>query len=512
MSDFSIQAFYKKEVPTSSVAPPPTKKYPQDDGFTQAEVEAGNNPLDRRWDPSEGYHQVCIANIQPGPALIRFTGRIVNYTPAFLDSKNTYTRPAHQLIVKDDTGAIAVKLIPIGIPVSLLLIGQLVTIWASWTGTSANSNQGSIPFVTMYTPVNPADVGTKQFIQFITDTPIPHNIARVPLDYERDDRKARPLPNLMTLGQYLKTGHDTASAIRLIVCVKSIGSRKRVTIHDRREAELVEVTDDKANSTKLWKPNDTILLLTSPKFNLPRETKSPKPAGVGLTYNTLIDVDPDFPDGNWLRQWVKNRVKKECICVPFPKDVWNAEVAVHGPIRPLFTLAEVDEFARADPAMDFTGKLCLTALGLDLLGLYRRKMLCCIECCGVPLYANHSSATCKNCMTEKTLVLNPRVMGILVDETGCIAQGKLAWSEEAWGELFFPADVSTAVAASALGEADITEDITRPPPSPSKWMNILQMDTARLRLLEEQMLYARFTLTFGWSPFVERLCVLGVEW
>ncbi|KAJ3958083.1 hypothetical protein N0V92_005335 [Colletotrichum tropicale] len=486
MSDFSIQAFYKKEVPTSSVVAP-TKKHPQDDGFTQAEVEAGNNPLDRRWDPSDEYHQVCIANIQPGPALIRFTGRIVNYTPAFLDSKNTYTRPAHQLIVKDDTGAIAVKLVPIGIPVSLLLIGQLVTVWASWTGTSANTNQGNIPFVTMYTPINSADIGTKQFIQFITDTPTTQNIARVPLDYERDDPNARPLPNLMTLGQYLKTGHDTAAAIRLIVCVKSLGSRKRVTINDRREAELVE--DDKANSAKLWKPNDTILLLTSPKFSPPRETKPPKPAGVGLTYNTLIDVDPDFPDGNWLQQWVKNRVKKECICIPFPKDVWNAEVAVHGPIRPLFTLSEVDEFARADPAMDFTGKLC-----------------------GVPLYANHSSATCKNCMTEKTLVLNPRVMGILVDETGCIAQGKLVWSEEAWGELFFPADVSTAVAASVLGEADSPADITRPPPSSSKWMDILQMDTARLRLLEEQMLYARFTLTFGWSPFVERLCVLGVEW
>lgn len=115
-------------------------------------------------------------------------------------------------------------------------------------------------------------------------------------------------------------------------------------------------------------------------------------------------------------------------------------------------------------------------------------------------------------MTERTLVLNPRVMGILVDETGCIAQGKLVWSEEAWGELFFPVDVSTAVAASVVGEADSPADITRPPPSSSKWMDILQMDTARLQLLEEQMLYARFTLTFGWSPFVERLCVLGVEW
>lgn len=111
MSGLSIQAFYKKELPQTQ-SPRKTStpsKHLRDDGFTKKEVEARNNPLDRPWQPFEEYREVCIAQIEPGPGLIRFNGRIVNYSAAFLDSKNVYSRPAHQLIVKDDTGAIAVR-------------------------------------------------------------------------------------------------------------------------------------------------------------------------------------------------------------------------------------------------------------------------------------------------------------------------------------------------------------------------------------------------------------------
>ncbi|KAF6826749.1 nucleic acid-binding protein [Colletotrichum plurivorum] len=502
MSGLSIQAFYKKELLQSPRKASASSKHLQDDGFTKKEVEARNNPLDRPWTPLEEYREVCIAHIEPGPGLIRFNGRIVNYSAAFLDSKNIYSRPAHQLIVKDDTGAISVKLVPIGIPVSHLIIGQLVTVWASWTGAASNSQQGGIPFVSLYTPVNPIDVGTKQFIQFVPETPDAQSQCRVPLEYESNGPNPKPLPGLMTLGQYLKTGHDTRGS-RILVCVKSIGSRKRIMVHDHtREAELVEVTvwddtatcvltlwEDKANSASLWRPNGTILLLTSPKFIAPRQpTPTSSPAGIGLSYNTLVDVDPDFTDADWLRNWVKDTAKKESIYIPFPKDVWNAQEAVHGPLRPLFTLAEVDDFARTDPATDFTGKLSLIILGMDLLGLHRRKMLCCIECCGVPLYANHPSATCKNCMKKKELVLNPRVMGVLADETGCIAQGKLVWSEQACSELFFP---STA--------ADSASSATNPsyPSSSASWTELVGMETVGLRMIEEQMMYARFTLIFG---------------
>ncbi|OLN85860.1 hypothetical protein CCHL11_05393 [Colletotrichum chlorophyti] len=392
-SAFSTQAFYKKDVSSSPCAATAPKILPHDDGFTQLEVDAGYNPLDRLWQPSGEYEEVCISQIHPGPTRILFTGRIVNYTPALLDANNTYTRPAHQLIVTDDTGAIGVKLVPIGIPVSFLVIGQLVTIWASWTGAAARSSEGSIPFVTMYTSINPADVGSKQFIRFLPDSAENRHLCRLPLEYGDDKQKLKPLPGLMTLGQYLKSGHDTQGA-RIIVCVKNIGCRKRITPHNRtKTVELLEVTvwddtascvltlwEDKVNSAKLWKPNMTILLLTSPNYIGPRDGKlPPMKAGLSLSHNTLVDVDPNFADANWLRKWVRNRIKNETVYVPFPQDVWNIKEAVYGPIRPLFTLAEVDDFARTDPATDFTGKLSVTVLGVNLLGLYRKKMLCCTE-------------------------------------------------------------------------------------------------------------------------------------
>ncbi|KAK2003190.1 hypothetical protein LX36DRAFT_625427 [Colletotrichum falcatum] len=525
MSAISIQAFFKKELPTSPRIAPADKWPRKDDGFTKEEIDAGHNPLDRPWNPSEDYENVCIGDVQLGPTRIRFTGRIVNYVPAFLDSKKTYSRPAHQLIITDDTGAIGVSLVPIGIPVSRLVIGQLVTVWASWIGTAAGSNHGNIPFVTMYTPINPADIGTKQFIQFLRHTPENQRLCRVPLEYDGHGQTSRLLPGLMTLGQYLKTGHDTQGA-RIIVCIKGLGVSKRIMIQERtKEAELLEVSvcddtascvltlwEDKARSAKLWKPNETILLLTNPKFVPPRDTKLlPTTASISLNYNTLVDVDPNFQDANWLREWVAKRVERDAVFLPFPEGVWDAEVAVHGPVRPLFTLAEVDDFARADPATEFTGKLNLTVLGISLLELRRRKMMFCTECCGVPLYANQPSATCKNCMGQQDLVINARIMGTLADETGCIVQGKLVWSDQAWGELFFP-----AVAPNPPGPMPEKADAAKTSPAaifkaaPRRYL--ATMEISGLRTLEEQILYARLTLTFGWSPFVKRLCVLGVEW
>ncbi|KAJ0162411.1 hypothetical protein CTA2_4611 [Colletotrichum tanaceti] len=510
MSTFSIQASYQEELPTSSETIPVIKSSTKDVAFTQEEVEAGHNPLKRPWNPTEVYEEVCIDHIQPGPTRIRFTGRIVNYAAAFLGIKNIYSRPAHQLIVADGTGAIRVKLLPIGIPASLLSIGKLVTVWASWTSTAAGPNHGSIPFVTMYTPINPADAGTKQFIQFLPDTPQNQRLCRVPLEYAIGTQNPKPLPGLMTLGQYLKTGHEIQGA-RILVCVENVGARKLIMIQDRtREVGLLEVTvfddtascvltlwEDKSDSAKLWKPSETMLLLTSPKLVPSRETKPmPRSAGITLNYNTLVDVDPDFQDAKWLREWVKNRVKKEDEYLPFPKGVWDADQAVHGPFRPLFTLAEVDDFARSDPATNFTGKLNLAILEFNLLELYGRDMMCSAECCGIPLHSNQSSATCKKCMKENPLVLNPGIMGTLADETGCVVQGKLVWSDAAWSELFFPATMSNHPRPEPE-TLDGSKASPAPVFPPASWRELTRMETNGLKILEEQMLYTRLTLTFG---------------
>lgn len=99
-------------------------------------------------------------------------------------------------------------------------------------------------------------------------------------------------------------------------------------------------------------------------------------------------------------------------------------------------------------------------------------------------------------MKENPLVLNPRIMGTLADETGCVVQGKLVWSDEAWSELFFPPTMSNPPRPEAE-TLDGAKTSPAPVVSPSSWREVTMMETNGLRILEEQMLYARLTLTFG---------------
>lgn len=108
----------------------------------------------------------------------------------------------------------------------------------------------------------------------------------------------------------------------------------------------------------------------------------------------------------------------------------------------------------------------------------------------------------------------------MTDETGSIATGKLIWSDRAWTELFFGTTSHPVKESSAGGGREspnlhcdgghgVGPDRERQDVS---WEELTTLDLATLRNVEEQLLYSRVTLTFGWSPAVDRLCVLGVEW
>jgi hypothetical protein len=80
------------------------------------------------------------------------------------------------------------------------------------------------------------------------------------------------------------------------------------------------------------------------------------------------------------------------------------------------------------------------------------------------------------------LFLNPKVIGSLLDETGCIVAGKLLWSERAWEQL--------------LGRT-VTE--------------LIEMTNDEIRWLEQRLSFLRMHLVFGWYESVGRLAVLGVR-
>lgn len=126
-----------------------------------------------------------------------------------------------------------------------------------------------------------------------------------------------------------------------------------------------------------------------------------------------------------------------------------------------------------------------------------------VASCGIPQYANKLLTLCKNCGLQRDLLLNPRVIGTLVDESGSMSSGKLVWKDSAWTQLFFGGSDKT--------ETDADDDDSTNYGDQS-WENLIAFDNNSLRDIEDQILYSRVTLTFGWASTLARICILGVEW
>lgn len=217
-------------------------------------------------------------------------------------------------------------------------------------------------------------------------------------------------------------------------------------------------------SASSWKPSQTVLLLTRPGWRIDKQTY------ISLTSNTLVDIDPAMSDTIWLRNFAARLTQREDINPPFPsKKVLNVELAKEAVNQILFTLAELDEFARAAPMEKFTGWINVMLTEINLSLLHRRNMLLCGTHCGVPIYTNSATAKCKQCDKPVELRLNPRILGPVIDETGCSQTGKLFLSDDAWEQLF-----GRSKLALAAQSAD------------------------SLRLLEQSMLYLRVHMGVAW--------------
>jgi hypothetical protein len=87
-----------------------------------------------------------------------------------------------------------------------------------------------------------------------------------------------------------------------------------------------------------------------------------------------------------------------------------------------------------------------------------------------------------------------------IDESGILESEKLTWNDDAWTQLLFGAPT------------DENLKMPKVPESGRMWQCLMDVDVDYLRELEEQLLYSRLILTFGWAASFERLCILGVEW
>ncbi|MCJ1398080.1 hypothetical protein MMC11_001277 [Xylographa trunciseda] len=451
------------------------------DGFSEDELQAALHPALHRWNPRSDYEDCDISSLVPGPGCRALQGRVVNFYHQPTPSKKPQAaKGCLKVVIKDDTGALMVRLWYANVEYKLRL-GQLISVWTPHISTS-DSGSLTLHGASLVTSIFPERDSSCYFMtQDNSDTGI---LCKTPLGYV----DGKQLAFLMTLKAFADGGHEVGGG-KILVCVKSIGARKKLTDKKGNPIEKVDINvfDDTFQATLTlwnhvttsatsWKPSHTILLITSAAF---RDGGRP---GISMTSSTQVEVDPSIRDAQWLRAFAQRMTKKEHVNQPFPENVFDVGTASTAQNRILFSIADIDEFVRASPNELYIGYLNVLVTELSIIRLHQRNMLCCTECCGVPLFANATTATCKQCDNDIPLRLNPRVIGTLLDETGSIAAGKLIWSDHAW-ELLLGRTVEQLVGSS----------------------------TPALKYLEHRMLFLRTTLLFGWSAEVGRLVVLGVS-
>ncbi|OCK79378.1 hypothetical protein K432DRAFT_299970 [Lepidopterella palustris CBS 459.81] len=487
----SIQSFF----PTTSS--PKTKQLPSSstaeagDGFTSDEVDVVLHPtIDNSWTPTQDYEEFDIGALNAGPKCVTFMGRIVNsYDQTTPSKRPRAAKGCVKLILADDTGALTES--PALWYANMeykLRLGLLITVW---TPHISHSDTGSLApsSAPLFTSIFPERDRSCHFM--IHENSDDGVLCKKPLGY----KEGHPLPGLMTLKNFIDGGYDVVDA-RILVCVKSIGARKKFTDKNGilSEAINIGVFDDTAEGTLTlwgsstasatpWQPSQTVLLISNPGWRIDRK------AWISLTANTHVEVDPCIADAVWLRSFAQRLTKREHINPPYPEGVFDTESAQTSPVRVLYRLADIDEFARAAPKEKFIGYLSVIVMELNIVTLYRRSMLMCTECCGVPLYANTITAKCKQCEQTLQLAINPRLVslsfiisplpsphsilkqvGPVIDETGQIATGKLIFSTTAWEQL--------------LGR---TAD------------QLVTSTLEVLNYLEQRLLFLRVTLGFGWA-------------
>lgn len=226
-------------------------------------------------------------------------------------------------------------------------LGQVLSIWTAFVSDASKADIPAIPTVIVYANLFPGRVTSDHVI--IHTNSSTDSICRVPLDYQ----KGQPLSSLMTLDSYINTGHDGVVGAKILVCVKSIGAKKKITTKKGAERELAEVLFfdhtgevrctfwcELIESARDWQPGKTTLLISNPGYRLGYQERG----NVAIKYSTMVDVDPEFPDAHWLKKYAAGLTKKESLCLEFPEGVWDVEAAEHGVYRNLYTLADIDEW------------------------------------------------------------------------------------------------------------------------------------------------------------------------
>lgn len=424
------------------------------------------------WMPTVEYEEAELGSLEPGPRHLSLMGRIVNFNDQAKPSKShKAAQGCIKVTLSDDTGVLTVRLWYAEARYKLKL-GQLVSVWTVHISSSSEYNSLAPNSAPLFTSIFPE---SERHCHFML-----HENSDDGTRFKRPYRvrESKVLTGLMTLKSFTDGGYDIDEP-KLLVCVKSIGARKKYMNRNGTTSELVSlgIFDDTSeavltlystmcDSASLFVPSQTVLLISNPGWRIDKTAK------LTITSNSRVDIDPDMGDARLLRALAQRLTKKEHVNPPF--SIPHTQVADFeaASVKALYTLADIDSVARSlsisNSRETIAGYLSVIMTNLNIVSPFKRNMLLSTECCGIPLFSNQVTMQCRQCGNIVTLRINPRILGPIVDETGQISTGKLILADTAWCQL--------------LGRTA---------------QQLVETDIHVLRYLEQRLLFLRVTMGFA---------------
>ncbi|KAF8429199.1 hypothetical protein EV426DRAFT_639752 [Tirmania nivea] len=448
------------------------------------------------------FHHHSISSLKLGMKKVSITGRVVNLwesnqTKASREGNNVRL---FQLAIKDDTGIIEVDNFSTrirgccriwlsnhfqSIPVlAKMNIHKICTIYINFVaGLEPVGFSKSNATVPLFISISGEDLNSQLVVHEDTDENLTLYKSLL------KNRDGSVIFQLMPLRAFSNAELDTAG-LQTLLCIKFIGARKKVPLKNGGTAEKVEVGvfDETTHGILIlwgalaacaanWEPGNTILLLTSPNVKFWGSTPQ-----FTITHKSLVEVDPNMRDAGWLREYASRSLGRSSLQQEFPKDFFDWEARLSTSTKTLFRLADIDQYSRQFPKETHVGFLSVLLVDVKLTTLYKRRMLLSGVCCGDIVFSNSPSTPCKRCeKVDVTFRLNPRILGTVTDETGCINGGNLLISDKAWKKLFGrPAE------------------------------ELVNTEIDSLQEIEHRMLFTRITLLFGWSSEIGKLAIWDI--
>lgn len=152
-------------------------------------------------------------------------GRVVNFYDVAKPSKRHKAAQGYiKIMLADDTGVLTVRLWYANAEYKLRL-GQLVTVWTVHVSNSSEHNALAPNSAPLFTTIFPEG---ERHCHFMV-----HENSDDGTQFKRpfNCKDSRALPGLMTLKSFTDGGYEVDEP-KLLVCVKSIGARKRCTFRN----------------------------------------------------------------------------------------------------------------------------------------------------------------------------------------------------------------------------------------------------------------------------------------